>query len=423
MNDFVIWLIISFFSTFSFAFLFYKLTGVKRKIDLKLFLVYLFGVVTVVVIKFNDILLLNYIFFFIYFPVLFYIIKPMPIKKILFYALTVWFYGMAVDILLILFLSLIFYFLNINFYNNPELGSILSTFILSLTLVCLSNKKILFNKINYICDKIISFEHYDMVFFTFAIFILAMAVTMLVNIANLDVNVLLLVDILLMVMTFIIIFKYRIMSAENAKYLKTLKENNEFYIKMDDENRVFKHNLIAKLLSIKSVSNKKAMALIEDLILQFNKSIDFSNSIKIIPYGLNGIIYQKLYPYLKDLNIKVNSEINYDIFDVLNPRRYNVLVEKLIVSLDNAIESSLNSEDKSVVINITDSSDEINIEIKNTFSNNINMDMLGNKSYSTKGKKRGLGLFSIFRNNEATVSVKIINNIFRSKITAKKHNA
>ena len=41
------------------------------------------------------------------------------------------------------------------------------------------------------------------------------------------------------------------------------------------------------------------MSLIEDLISQFNKNEKFSENIKVIPYGLNGIIYQKLYPYLK----------------------------------------------------------------------------------------------------------------------------
>ena len=60
------------------------------------------------------------------------------------------------------------------------------------------------------------------------------------------------------------------------------------------------------------------------------------------------------------------------------------------------------------------------MEIKNTFNADINVDSIGNKEYSTKGKKRGLGLFSIFRDNEATVSVRIINNIFESKIVAKK---
>lgn len=95
-----------------------------------------------------------------------------------------------------------------------------------------------------------------------------------------------------------------------------MQENNDFYIKVEDENRIFKHNLVAKLLSIKSVSNNKSMALIEDLILQFNKNVSFSQTIKVIPYGLNGIIYQKLYSYMNVLNIKINNEIGYDIFSI-----------------------------------------------------------------------------------------------------------
>ena len=217
-----------------------------------------------------------------------------------------------------------------------------------------------------------------------------------------------------------ILFKYQLDAREIDEYLKILRENNEFYIRVDDDNRIFKHNLTAKLSSIKSVGNKKTNSLIDDLIFQFNKSIDFSSSIKVIPYGLNGIIYQKLYPYLEDLNVKVNNEINYDILAVLKPRRYNVFVEKMMLALDNAIESCLKSKEKALVINIFDDEVNIYVEVENTFASDIDLDLLGTKSYSTKGKRRGLGLFSMFRNNEAKVTVKIINNLFVNKITTKK---
>lgn len=423
MTRFVVWLIISFFSTFSFAYLFYKLTDANKKIDLKLFLIYLFGVVTVILIEFYNIEALNYIFFFIYFPIFFYMLKPMPLKKLIFYVLVVWFVGIAIDILTILFTSLIFYIFKINFnlyIVYSEYVSMALTIFTTISLIFIGYIKCLNSIVSKLYGKISNFKYSDFLLMIFAIFIFLIGMTMFLNVKNLSINILLYFVIILMVITFSVLIKYKINEDENTKYLKTLKENNEFYIKMDDENRVFKHNLVAKLLSIKSVSNKKAMALIEDLIMQFNKSVEFSNSIKIIPYGLNGIIYQKLYPYIKDLNIKINNEITYDIFTVLKPRRYNVLVEKIVVSLDNAIESSLKSKDKSIVINISDIDDNICVEIKNTIGNDINMDLLGDKNYSTKGIKRGLGLFSILRNNEASVSVKIINNIFVSKIIAKK---
>ena len=159
---------------------------------------------------------------------------------------------------------------------------------------------------------------------------------------------------------------------------------------------------------------------IDDFVIKNNKGMNYSKKMKTIPYGLNGIIYQKTYPYLEELNFKLSNKIGVDIFKLLRPRRYNVLVEKLIVSLDNAIDASLNSKNKVVVINLYDDEDNIYVEIKNSFAYNLDIDNLGTLNYSTKGKRRGLGLFSALRDNEATLKVKVVNNYFISIISARK---
>lgn len=92
----------------------------------------------------------------------------------------------------------------------------------------------------------------------------------------------------------------------------------------------------------------------------------------------------------------------------------------MVISLDNAIESSLNSIEKLLVINLFATDTEVIMEIKNSFDNSLNIDEIGTLNYSTKGSKRGLGLFSIFRNKEANVKLKIVNNLFVVKISAKK---
>lgn len=421
MINYIIWFFISMLSTFSFAYLFYKLTDANKKINLKIILLYFFGVIGVLFVEHAKII--NYIFFFVYFPIFFRILNPMPLNKIYFYVLIVWFYGMVADILSILVTSLVFYIFNIDFnlyldYN--ENVSMFLTICVSIILIILGHRKFMNVKIKNLYTKIEHIKYVDVLLVVFSLFILGMALIMFLNVESLNINLLITLVIILMVLTFVVLFKYKIDDRESKQYLKTLKENNEFYIKRDDENRVFKHNLIAKLMSIKSVSNKKSMSLIEDLISQFNKNEKFSENIKVIPYGLNGIIYQKLYPYLKKLSIDVNNEIDYDIFNVLKPRRYNVLVEKLVIALDNAIESSLKSKQKIISIYIYDDNNNICIEVKNSFSSNMDVDLIGNKNYSTKGKKHGLGLFSALRNNEALLSVKIVNDMFITKISAKK---
>lgn len=424
MSRFIIWLINGFLSTFGICYIYYKITNAYQKINIKIILFYLLGVFGAAFIEFYKLELLSCTFYFFYFPFMFNWLNKIPFNKLFFCIMFIWFYGILVDILSILLTSVVFYIFKINiniYFSNSELVSIILTFCVSLILIFSGRLKFLSNIYVWSYQKTRNIKYSDVLLIIFALFIFLIGFIMFFNIENVDINVLSMLVIILSIVTFILLFRYKIDEVESKLYLNTLKENNEFYIKMEDENRIFKHNLVAKLLSIKSVSNEKSMGLIQDLIEQFNKSIDFSRNMKVIPYGLNGIIYQKLYSYIKVLNVEISIELDYDIFEVLKPRRYNVFVEKLVIALDNAIESCLNSDSKSLVINIYDDNNSVCIEIENTFGNNIDLDLLGNKDYSTKGKKHGLGLFSAFRNNEAVMSVKIVNNIFVNRITAKKH--
>lgn len=425
MIRFIIWLINGFLSTFGICYIYYKITNANQKINTKIVLFYLLGVFSATFIEFYKLELLSCTFYFFYFPFMFNWLNKIPFNKLFFCIMFIWFYGILVDILSILFTSVVFYIFQINiniYFSNSELVSIILTFCVSLILIVSGRLKFLSNMYVWSYQKIRNIKYSDVLLIIFALFIFLIGFIMFFNIENVDINVLSMLVIILSIVTFILLFRYKVDEVESKLYLNTLKENNEFYIKMEDEKRIFKHNLVAKLLSIKSVSNKKSMALIEDLILQFNKSVDFSKMMKVIPYGLNGIIYQKLYSYMNDLNIEVSNDLDYDIFEFLKPRRYNVFIEKMVIALDNAIESCLNSDGKSLVINIYDDDNSICVEIENTFGNDINLDLLGSKDYSTKGHKHGLGLFSAFRNNEASLNVKIVNNIFVSKITAKKHH-
>ena len=254
----------------------------------------------------------------------------------------------------------------------------------------------------------------------FIFYILVLACVLAFNIQNITI-IWLVIALFIISSLFVILFiKNRLDKYENKVFLETLKENNNFYVSMDVENRIFQHNLMAKMLVIKSVSNKRAREMIVELLKEFNTNVDFSQHMYDIPYGINGIIYQKLYPYVDKLDVKIDNRINDDIFDFLKARRYNVFVEKMVISLDNAIESSLNSIEKLLVINLFATDTEVIMEIKNSFDNSLNIDEIGTLNYSTKGSKRGLGLFSIFRNKEANVKLKIVNNLFVVKISAKK---
>jgi len=401
------------------TFLFLKLNNFNRMPKISI-IIFIFGVITEALFKYFDIKYLTLLSYFIFYFLLYYSISKFPIKKVIGNVLLIWLVGIILDLISMLLASVACYIFKINLDIYYDLFSVILTVIIFLIFIgigkCNKLRTILSKFINYFSE--VRYFNYSLQIFSFFICILAICIFFDLN--RLRVDSLLFIIIILSIIVFILLIRFRINDIENRKYLETLKENNDFYIKMDDENRIFKHNLMAKLSSIKSVSNKKAIALIDDFVIKTNKNVKYSKKIKEVPYGLNGIIYQKTYPYLESINFKITNKINFDIFNVFRPRRYNVLIEKLVVSLDNAIEASLNSKNKVVVINLYDDGDCIYIEIKNSFAQNIDMDNLGSLNYSTKGKKRGLGLFSILRNNEASLSVKVVNNYFISLISARK---
>lgn len=419
MINFITWIFVCFMSTFGISFMFYNFND-GSKIDFKVIIIFIIGVIMQTVIQYYDITLLSSISYFVFFPILFISINDIIRKRLIFFVIIIWFYGVILDILMTFIASFVFSHLEINYIDYSYLTSIILAFCLFVFMIIFGKSKTINKFTNFIYEKLSNIKYTDIGLLFLVLFIICIDIVMVLNIDNLSINFLLVLVAILTIIFFIILFKYQLDAREIDEYLKILRENNEFYIRVDDDNRIFKHNLTAKLSSIKSVGNKRTNSLIDDLILQFNKSIDFSSSIKVIPYGLNGIIYQKLYSYLDDLNVKINNEINYDFLAVLKPRRYNVFVEKMMLALDNAIESCLKSKEKALVINIFDDEVNIYVEVENTFASDIDLDLLGTKSYSTKGKRRGLGLFSMFRNNEAKVTVKIINNLFVNKITTKK---
>lgn len=416
----IIYTIVSLISTFGITYLYYKLAKCD-KIKPKTIITFLVGVIIITTIKYFDIKIISFCIFFIYYPILFWIMKKQPIKKLIYYVLTIWFIGIFMDLLSMSLMSLLHMILAFDLLENWIFASITMslTSFLCFILIARTNKIIIL--VEKIYNKITNIKYADLLILLLAIYVFISCYVILSSLPNLTIDILLNLLIILFAIVFIFLIKYKINETEISKYLKNLKDNNDFYVSINDENRIFKHNLIAKLLSVKSVSNKKGMLLIDELIKEFNRNIDFSKNIKIIPYGLNGIVYQKLYVVKDKINFYVNNNIQYDIFDVLKPLRYNVLIEKLSLVLDNAIEASSNSKDKIIYIDICEENDKIIIEIKNTFSSTIDLDIIGNKNYSTKGSKRGLGLFSALRNNEVTLKVNIINNLFICKLSVQKN--
>lgn len=420
MIEFLVWFVACFMSTFGVAYLYCKLLDIGKRINFHIIVIFFIGVLLITFIKSRNFSLLAVVLFFVYFPIFFYFVNPIPVGKLIFYLIMVWIYGITLDFIsMILFLPFHFAF-GIDIYG--EVACILMSAFVFVVLIIMARSKKVKKITNNLYKKVSKVNYFDFALISFAVFVLLTGVAVFLNLDNLSLSILLMAIIILLSFSFILLIRVRIHLVENAIFLDLLKANNAFYIKIEDENRIFKHNLMAKMLAIKSVSGSKSRKLIDEFVGSFNKDMDFSVHIKDLPYGLNGIIYEKIYPYIGKIHIKISNKIDFDIFSKLKPRRYNVFVEKIIIALDNAIESCMESHDKLLIVNLYFEDSNIIVDIKNTFSSDINLDEVGKVNYSTKGKKRGLGLFSALRDNEVEMSVKIINNWFVNKIVAKQNN-
>ena len=391
MIKILVYFIVCLLSATGFSYLYCRLLDVKFKLNFKICCLLIIGPFLWALIQYFELTYLKFTLFFIFYPMIFWQFTPLPINKFVFYILFIWLYATFFDLLSMLLVSLISLTFHYDIYINMDLFRIVMSFFVFDMLIILGKSVTVKRLVNKLWKSISSFKFADLALILFSIFTFIIGYAIFSNLRNLKSGMLLNIILLLVLLVFIVLFRFKVYSAEETKFLETLKENNELYIKTEEENSIFKHNLMAKLLSIKSVSNKKAAALVDDLILQFSKSIHFSEKMRVVPYGINGIIYQKLNPYLDE-----------------------------VIALDNAIEACLNSTKKILTIDLYDEEDFIVIEIRNTFSNEIDISLLGTKNYSSKGKKRGWGIFSSFRNSEAILKVSIINDQFVSKISAKK---
>lgn len=421
MIEFLVYIVVSLISTFGFSYLYYKLTGATKKINLKITFMFVIGVILIALVKYFNVTVISVFSYFLYFPFLFREIKYTLFTRFLFYVIIVWIFGEILDIFS-MFIMLIFQSVfDINIYSYTF--RIISSFLVFIIFIIVA-RNVRFRKfVEDAYRKVQKISYFDFAIVVFAIFAFFVGLVIFLNLDNINVSILLMAVLFLLSLSFGLLVGVRVQLIENNIFLKTLKKNNDFYLKIEDENRIFKHNLIAKLLAIKSVSNKRARELIDDYIASFNNNMDFSVHIKEIPYGLNGIIYEKVYRYIGKLDIKIDNKIEFDLFERLKSRRYNVFVEKLIIAIDNAIESSLTSVDKILVINLYSENDNVIVDIKNSFSADLDLDKIGSLNYSTKKdekKKRGLGLFSALRNNEVIMQLNIINNLFVIKIIAKQ---
>ena len=385
----------SLLSTSCIVYLYVSFTKIKFNLNLKNKIIIFIGSLMITIFNYYKITFLSLVSYFLFFPLMFYNTMK-PRKRMLFYIIIIWFYGSIIDLLSVLILLVFGDFLQIGDIHNHIYELIPMIFITFVYLKFGKNKWIEV-KTKIVVDYLCNMVFLDFLLLFYVLFIFCIGVAIVLNIYNLEIVYLLGVILILGIF---------------GIYLLIM------FIAIRYENRIFRHNINSKLVAIKSVTDKKAKDLIDDLIADINAKP--LTNLEDIPFGFMGVIYQKINPYKNDILIFIKNSIEEEIFDILKARNYNVLIEKMSVLLDNAIEACKNSAEKKIEILIYENGNSVCVDIINTFNSVLDLDKLGDINYSTKGKQRGVGLFSILRKNEVTSNIEIVNNLFIARLTTKK---
>lgn len=157
-------------------------------------------------------------------------------------------------------------------------------------------------------------------------------------------------------------------------------------------------NQLVIIRNMISKTNKKAIEYIDNLYNEESddEDLELLKKLQYLPNGgLKGLIYYKLEEmkdkkinYFVDIspkvkNVKINKKIDKNLKDI----------SKVIgVYLDNAIEASVKSKEKYIVLEVYVEDDKWVFSISNTYDGKISINQIDGEKFSTKGEGRGYGL-------------------------------
>lgn len=206
---------------------------------------------------------------------------------------------------------------------------------------------------------------------------------------------------LLSVSLFFIVFAFikNHLAQKEKQEKETLLEFISKYEKIIDENRINKHEMLNNLIILRSFEDKNTEEynkVLDDLIVTYDNNSDACiKNISKLPTGLKGILYYKIND-MRNKNINLNVNISKRVSSPLEklPLDEYVILSRIIgIVMDNALEASIKSKEKFVMIEVFEQNDNVIIIIENSYNNKVNVNDLKKKNFSTKGKSRGLGLY------------------------------
>lgn len=199
------------------------------------------------------------------------------------------------------------------------------------------------------------------------------------------------------------------------------------YEKIIDELRMSQHEYKNNLICLKSMvsKNKKATEFIDSILHEkVNVDSDILREVrKINIKSIVGLTYFKLCQAKeKDIQTIINVSNNLPSKKIEDTILKD-LSKIMGILFDNAIDASVETEEKSLSLYVYKENNYVIFQLSNTFKGTINIDLLYKKGFTTKGKNHGYGLLIVKeilkRNKKISLEAEINNNVFTQYLKIK----
>jgi len=201
---------------------------------------------------------------------------------------------------------------------------------------------------------------------------------------------------------------------------QNLMMNNESFMKIINNYKMFKHNFKYELNAISLIGDEKVKALVKSYIDEYESAelFDETDIIKL-PSGIRNLVYRKLLES-SDFSCKVvvDNFINFDPFDHISIKKMCTLIQCLGIILDNAIEEAVQTDTKYIYLKLLQyDNHNIIFECHNRIKNLIDIDSIGISTGSKKEGHMGVGLSYLMKQKmfDITSSIKNDNYIVSLK--------
>lgn len=328
-------------------------------------------------------------------------------------------------------------FLNLNLleFSQTNIGIIVCNFLVTIVMILLANIntiKKLFIQLRNFTDAFGNFKLSIVIFIFFTLITLLFYSIYYFYYYNHKALYLVFVFMfaLFTIIILMVLYYYNNYTKVKSKYNLSIKNLKE-YEDLIDHYMMLNHENKNNLLTIRNMGDYEAAKKYIDQLInnkeETMKKLSY-NLKKISSKYLRSVIYTKMVSMDKN-NIEntllVNRKINSTIFAKIDDATLLDICNIISIFLDNAIEATLLTKKKSILIEL-DLDEDLIISISNTYKGELNISTLSNLGYTTKGNGHGYGLSivkQILSKNKMLINnSEANNNIFTQILKIKLKN-